>query len=53
VAADLTLIFKIEELESQVFSLTSENNALKKGIDQLEDALMRSKEEMEQAIQEA
>lgn len=44
---DLDSIFKIEELEAQIFSLTSENTALKKGIDQLEDALGRSKEEME------
>ena len=49
---DLDIIFKIEELESQIFLLTSENTALKKGIDQLEDALTKSKEDMEQAIQD-
>jgi|688.fasta_scaffold1829094_1 hypothetical protein len=30
---DLDAIFKIEELEAQIFSLNSENTALKKGID--------------------
>ncbi len=46
-AKDLDAVFRIEELEAQVFSLTSENAALKKSIDQIEDALAKSKEEME------
>jgi hypothetical protein len=45
-------LFKVEELESRVFQLTNENTALTKGIDRLQEMLAKTKEEMEQAIQD-
>jgi len=40
------------ELESKVFQLTNENAALTKGLDRLQDMLAKTKEDMEQAIQD-
>lgn len=51
-AIDTDSMLKIEELETKVFQLTSENAALTKGIDKLEDMLAKSKEDMDQAIQD-
>ena len=51
-ANEIDQFFKLEELESKVFQLTNENSALTKGIERLQDMVAKTKDEMEQTIQD-